>query len=212
MGAVRLSFVLAAGLSAWTICGGPAIVPAWAQDTPAQRPEAPAQPKAEPPRTEPQQRVEPQPKAPAAKAPTKRAPAPGADRDEGKSAAKKAAPPPSCGWIGKRVIQSLLRDDAVTAQDFDRLYRTFDCSGDYLRHAFDCTVSDGAPQTANEAQVRLDACWEDPSATKIEIPTPAPGRTTPTTPPGSGTSQPKGAAGGKAPPDASSTPNYPKGK
>jgi hypothetical protein len=121
---------------------------------------------------------------------------------------------PGCGWIGKRVIHSLLRDDAVTAQDFDRLYHTFSCSPDHLRAAFDCTVAVGALPTAAEAQTRVDSCWTDPKfdtkSTKI-----APANDAPA---GSGTAagssaQPKSGAAKSAPPASSngtgSTPNYP---
>ena len=69
---------------------------------------------------------------------------------------------PGCAWIGKRAIHSLLRDDAVTAQDYDRLYQTFACSPEHLRAAFDCTVAIGALPTAAEAQTRVDSCWTDP--------------------------------------------------
>lgn len=202
MGSVRLCFVFAVGLSAWVLLGAPLALPAWSQEAPA--PKGEYKPEAVP---------QPQPKTAAPKAQPKRAPAASkAERSEDNAAAKKPGPPPSCGWIGKRVIQSLLRDDAVTAQDFDRLYRAFDCSGEHIRLAFDCTVSDGAPQTANEAQLRLDACWEDPSATKIEVPASGPPKATQAPAPGTGTSQSKGSSGGKAPAESSSTPNYPKGK
>ncbi len=122
-----------------------------------------------------------------------------------------------CGWIGKRVIHSLLRDDAVTAQDFDRLYHTFNCGGEHLRTAFDCTVAVGALPTAAEAQTRVDSCWNDPKfdtkATKIapsneSTSGAAAGAVKPATP----GSQPKSAAGKAAPAATGSTPNYPEPK
>ncbi len=140
-------------------------------------------------------------------------------RNPNSSAAETATPvPPSsagCGWIGKRVIHSLLRDDAVTAQDFDRLYHTFNCGGEQLRAAFDCTVAVGAMPTAAEAQTRVDSCWNDPKfdtkATKI---VPSSDSTT-----GAGQAQRSPAAAGsksgasKAAPAANgSTPNYPEPK
>ncbi len=116
-----------------------------------------------------------------------------------------------CGWIGKRVIHSLLRDDAVTAQDFDRLYHTFNCSPDHLRAAFDCTVAVGALPTAAEAQTRVDSCWTDPKfdtkATKI-----APANDMPTSSGAAAGSaaQPKsGASKSAAGSTGGSTPNYP---
>ena len=187
--------------------GGLSLPAARAQDT--------AQPKAQ---ETPQRKAQdaPQPK-PVPKAQPKRAPAPATGEPAAPVAAEppaKPEPPAGCAWIGKRVIQSLLRDDAVTAQDFDRLYRTFDCSGEHLRVAFDCTVADGAPQTANEAQMRLDGCWSDPKfdfkSQKTQTPTTS-GPATNTQ--GTSTAKPKGPAAGKsAPAPAASTPNYPKGK
>jgi hypothetical protein len=161
------------------------------------------------PKSQSQSQEKGQDKAPARKpAPKKRSEA-------------RVAPPPEvtapvttagCGWIGKRVIHSLLRDDAVTAQDFDRLYHTFSCSPDHLRAAFDCTVAVGALPTAAEAQTRVDSCWTDPKfdtkAMKI-----APANDTPTSSGAAAgsTAQPKsGAAKKSAPPAAAgSTPNYP---
>lgn len=119
-----------------------------------------------------------------------------------------------CGWIGKRVIHSLLRDDAVTAQDFDRLYRTFDCSPDHLRAAFDCTVAVGALPTAVEAQTRVDSCWTDPKfdAKSMKI---GPANDMPTASGGAGAAGQSKSGAGKAAPAANSgnnggsTPNYP---
>lgn len=131
-----------------------------------------------------------------------------------------ATPVPSssagCGWIGKRVIHSLLRDDAVTAQDFDRLYHTFNCGGEQLRAAFDCTVAVGAMPTAAEAQTRVDSCWNDPKfdtkATKIAPSSePATGGAQTQRPAAAG-SQPKSGAGKAAPAVTGATPNYPEPK
>lgn len=121
---------------------------------------------------------------------------------------------PGCAWIGKRTIHSLLRDDAVTAQEYDRLYQTFACSPQHLRAAFDCTVAIGALPTAAEAQTRVDSCWTDPKfdTKTMKI---APANETPA---GSGAAagaaaQPKSGAAKATPPAQGSTggttPNYP---
>ncbi|MCD6074751.1 MAG: hypothetical protein K0Q70_1634, partial [Rhodospirillales bacterium] len=119
-----------------------------------------------------------------------------------------------CGWIGKRVIHSLLRDDAVTAQDFDRLYHTFNCSPDHLRASFDCTVAVGALPTAAEAQTRVDSCWTDPKFdTKAMKIAPANDMPTSSGAAAGSTAQPKSGAAKSAPPatgsTGGSTPNYP---
>lgn len=135
-----------------------------------------------------------------------------------------AAPPeasapnstPGCGWIGKRVIHSLLRDDAVTAQDYDRIYQTFSCSLQHLRASFDCTVAVGALPTAAEAQTRVDSCWTDPKfdtkAMKIAPATETPSAGAASVP----AAQPKSGAPKSAPPapasTSGSTPNYPEPK
>jgi len=133
-------------------------------------------------------------------------------------AAPETAPAPAttagCGWIGKRVIHSLLRDDAVTAQDYDRLYQTFACAPDHLRTAFDCTVAIGALPTAAEAQTRVDSCWTDPKFdTKAMKIAPANDMPTSSGAAAGSTAQPKSGAAKSAPPAASttggSTPNYP---
>jgi hypothetical protein len=155
--------------------------------------------------------------APAARKPAqKRAQnqkAPGKPEEKPEEAALPATSA-GCGWIGKRVIHALLRDDAVTAQDFDRLYHTFTCSPEHLRASFDCTVAVGAPPTAAEAQTRVDSCWTDPkfdtNAMKI-----APANETPTSngAPAGAAAQPKSGAAKSAPPasgnSGGSTPNYP---
>jgi hypothetical protein len=207
MGTVRLSFIIIVALSALGASSALLVPSAMAQDAvpraePQPRPEPPARPE-RPAKTEPQSKAAPkaQPNRGAATPPPAAA------------AAEREEPAPGCGWIGKRVIQSLLRDDAVTAQDFDRLYRTFNCPGEYLRLAFDCTVVNGAPQTAQDTLIRVDGCWNDPKfdmkSPKIQL------QSTPnssTNAPGTSAPLPKGAATGKAPPPASATPNYPKGK
>jgi hypothetical protein len=100
----------------------------------------------------------PQPKATPPRAAAKKS----AEPDQSATAPSAPTPAPGCAYLGKRVVQSLLRDDAVTAGDFERVYRTFSCSGEHLRGAFDCTVAAALPANANEVSARVDACWADP--------------------------------------------------
>jgi hypothetical protein len=142
-------------------------------------------------------------------------------RDQGPIPMSDATPPATsagCGWIGKRVIHSLLRDDAVTAQDYDRLFHTFNCSPDHLRAAFDCTVAVGALPTATEAQTRVDSCWTDPKfdtkAAKI-APNETPAGAAAAGAAAGAAAQPKSGAGKSAPStngNGGSTPNYPEPK
>jgi len=176
---------------------------------------ASAQDQAPAPKSPPQSQDKAQNQPPATKPPAPKA-APKRNQQSPVPLAEAVAPTPTsgCSWIGKRVIHSLLRDDAVTAQDFDRLYHTFSCSPDHLRASFDCTVAVGALPTAAEAQTRVDSCWTDPKfdAKAMKI---APANDKPT---GSGATaappaQPKSGAPKSAQPAAGntggSTPNYP---
>ena len=201
---VPLSIFGAIALLSWT--------PAFAQEQ-APATKSPTQSQDKAPAAVPKSAQQSQDKAPA------QAPKAAPKRNQAAATATpEAAPPPAttagCSWIGKRIIHSLLRDDAVTAQDFDRLYHTFSCSPDHLRGAFDCTVAVGALPTAAEAQTRVDSCWTDPKfdAKAMKI---APANDTPAssgTPAGSA-AQPKSGAAKSAPPAAGttsgSTPNYP---
>ncbi|MBF0248513.1 MAG: hypothetical protein HQL36_10655 [Alphaproteobacteria bacterium] len=48
---------------------------------------------------------------------------------------------PGCAWIGKRTIQTLLRDDIVAANDYTTMYKTMDCPAKALAEAFSCAVA-----------------------------------------------------------------------
>ena len=68
-----------------------------------------------------------------------------------------------CEWIGKRVVNLLLRDDALAANDFMPFYEGFSCDRDHLSRAFGCAVVNDSV-TDGEARIqRVNACWRDPS-------------------------------------------------
>lgn len=76
-----------------------------------------------------------------------------------------AKPTVGCAWIGTRVIHALIRDDVVAAGDFQKLYQSFGCPGNYLRPVLDCVVKNGTPVPGGQAQERVAACWENPNRT-----------------------------------------------
>jgi hypothetical protein len=128
----------------------------------------------------------PQPKA----APPRAAAKKSAESD---ASAAPPLPPPGCGYLGKRVVQSLLRDDAVTGGDFERLYRTFSCSSEHLHSAFDCTVVAPLPANANDVTARVEACWADPKFDSKQV-----GEATPAAPPTQAKGETKGETKGGA--------------
>lgn len=69
-----------------------------------------------------------------------------------------------CGWIGKRTVQVLVRDDLIAADGFFKFYDAFGCPVRHLSEAFSCTVDglDGAD--ARAVELRIEACWDDPAA------------------------------------------------
>lgn len=68
-----------------------------------------------------------------------------------------------CEWIGKRVVNLLLRDDAMAANDFMPFYEGFGCDREHLSQAFGCAVVNDSV-TDGEARIqRVNACWRDPS-------------------------------------------------
>ncbi|MCW8860800.1 MAG: hypothetical protein OQJ87_00705 [Rhodospirillales bacterium] len=69
-----------------------------------------------------------------------------------------------CTWLGKRVIQALLRDDIVAAGDFHNMFKAFSCATVPLEKAFDCVAESGVPETAVAMRERIDACWDDPAS------------------------------------------------
>jgi hypothetical protein len=72
---------------------------------------------------------------------------------------------PECGWIGKRIIQLLSRDDVVAAGEFRQFYVAFGCSEAHLSAAFGCAVEDtGAADSCATRADCVDLCWRNPNA------------------------------------------------
>lgn len=76
-----------------------------------------------------------------------------------------AAQQPECAFAGKRIVNSLARDDVDTAEKFVRFYERFSCPRGHLREAFRCTVAGGALAPGKALSDRVDECWVRPSAT-----------------------------------------------
>ncbi|MGE4526898.1 MAG: hypothetical protein AB7D00_00900 [Rhodospirillaceae bacterium] len=74
-----------------------------------------------------------------------------------------------CGWIGKRIIQLLSRDDVVTAGEFRQFYVAFGCSEAHLSAAFGCAIEGGAGAEACAARSEcVDLCWKSPTASTLD--------------------------------------------
>lgn len=97
------------------------------------------------------------------------------------------APSAGCTWIGKRIVQALLRDDIVAAGDFQAQYKAFSCPDSYAADAFSCTVTNiqpgttaGARELTPNAGAReltaagtreiIDACWANPRLLPAKAP------------------------------------------
>jgi len=79
-----------------------------------------------------------------------------------------------CGWIGKRIIQLLSRDDVVTAGEFRQFYVAFGCSETHLSAAFGCAIEGGAGAEACAARSEcVDLCWTSPTASTLDKKPPA---------------------------------------
>lgn len=77
-----------------------------------------------------------------------------------------------CAWLGQRIVSLLVRDDAMTGNDFVPFYQRFGCPEEHLSKAFGCVVGFGIAE--NEALAdRVAQCWTDP-ATKPRVAPPAP--------------------------------------
>ncbi len=77
-----------------------------------------------------------------------------------------------CAWLGQRIVSLLVRDDAMTGNDFVPFYQRFGCPEEHLSKAFGCVVGFGIAE--NEALAdRVAQCWTDP-ATKPRVASPAP--------------------------------------
>jgi hypothetical protein len=88
---------------------------------------------------------------------------------------------PECVWLGKRVVNLMVRDDLDTAFRHLDLYDRFGCPGGHVQAAFRCFTRFGnfdlkAPDALNS---RVQACWVNPAlsppaATTATAPTPSP--------------------------------------
>ena len=89
------------------------------------------------------------------------------------SASAKRGDPSSaeCGWIGKRIIQLLSRDDVVAAGEFRQFYVGFGCSEPHLGAAFGCAIEGATPGAADACAARsecIDLCWTSPTASTLD--------------------------------------------
>lgn len=87
-----------------------------------------------------------------------------------------------CGWIGKRIIQLLSREDVVAAGEFRQFYVGFGCSEAHLGAAFGCAIEGANPGAADSCSARsdcIDLCWTSPTASPLDKskPTPDPAKT-----------------------------------
>jgi hypothetical protein len=76
---------------------------------------------------------------------------------------------PECYWLGKKVINLLVRDDVDTAFRHLDLYDRFGCPGGHIQATFRCLVRQGAdvlvdPKTPAATENRVQACWINPAA------------------------------------------------
>jgi len=90
-----------------------------------------------------------------------------------KTASAKRGDPASaeCGWIGKRIIQLLSRDDVVAAGEFRQFYVGFGCSEPHLGAAFGCAIEGATPGAADACAARsecIDLCWTSPTASTLD--------------------------------------------
>jgi hypothetical protein len=98
----------------------------------------------------PPQQVQPKPAAKVERAAVRR------------TSGKPTAQDPECAFTGKRVVNSLARDDVDAAQKFVRFYEMFSCPAGHLRDAFRCAVAGGAPAPGKALSDRVDQCWDKP--------------------------------------------------
>jgi hypothetical protein len=75
---------------------------------------------------------------------------------------------PECYWLGKKVINLLVRDDIDTAFRHLDLYDRFGCPGGHIQATFRCLVRQGAdilvdPKMPEPTNNRVQACWINPA-------------------------------------------------
>lgn len=83
-----------------------------------------------------------------------------------------------CAWLGQRIVGLLVRDDAMTGNDFVPFYQRFGCPQEHLSKAFACVVGFGIAE--NEALAdRVAQCWTDPAKKpRLAVPAKKPGEST----------------------------------
>jgi hypothetical protein len=73
---------------------------------------------------------------------------------------------PDCAWTGKRVINTLWREEVDAATQFTRFYSLFGCPGQHISMALSCVVAwQGDP--AKSQDERVEACWADPNKPRV---------------------------------------------
>ena len=101
--------------------------------------------------------------------------APSAPAEPQEAAAPPAVNPldSACGWLGRRAVTVLLRDDLIAAEGFLDVYRRFDCPMPHLGLAFGCSVPAAGLESAEAMEDRVAACWIDPMGVAAEKPPPS---------------------------------------
>jgi hypothetical protein len=108
---------------------------------------------------------------------------------------------PECYWLGKKVINLMVRDDIDTAFRHLDLYDRFGCPGGHIQATFRCLVAQGAdilvgPKAPDETNTRIEACWINPAGT------PPPAAAAAAAPPAAAAPAPAPPAAAAAPPAA----------
>lgn len=72
---------------------------------------------------------------------------------------------PECVWLGRRVVNLMVRDDLDTAFRHLDLYDRFGCPGGHVQAAFRCLARFGTPdlKAAETLNSRVHACWVNPA-------------------------------------------------
>ena len=106
---------------------------------------------------------------------------------------------PECYWLGKKVINLMVRDDVDTAFRHLDLYDRFGCPGGHIQATFRCLVAQGAdvlvdPKAPDQTNARVEACWINPAGTPppaaaAAAPAPAPAPATTAEQPGNTTAR-----------------------
>jgi hypothetical protein len=73
---------------------------------------------------------------------------------------------PECYWLGKKVINLMVRDDVDTAFRHLDLYDRFGCPSGHIQATFRCVVRQGNidPKATDTLNGRVHACWISPSS------------------------------------------------